>query len=72
MSKNEKKIIIAYASTGSGHKVAAEAIAEALQSQNVNVKVNLVDILDYFPKRESGSRFVSHVNGALAPAFDMT
>lgn len=72
MSKYVNKIVVAYASTGSGHKIAAEAIAEALRTLKVNAEVNLVDVLDYFPQHKSGSKFVSGVNGVLAPAFDMT
>ena len=69
---NKKSILVAYASTGSGHKIAAEAIAKALKNFEINVDVNLVDILDYFPQNESGSKFVSRVNGFLSPAFDMS
>ena len=72
MNASAKKIVVAYASTGSGHKVAAEAIAEALQRLDTNIDVSLVDILDYFPQSKSGSKFVSGVNGVLAPVFDMT
>lgn len=72
MSAVSKKIVVAYASTGSGHKVAAEAIAEALRTLKVNAEVKLVDVLDYFPQSKSGSKFVSGVNGVLSPVFDMT
>lgn len=73
MSKLGKKtILVAYASTGSGHKIAAEAIYEEFKSQNFNFDIHLVDILDFFPQKESGSKFVSCTTGLLSPIFDLT
>ncbi|MFH1645938.1 MAG: glycosyltransferase [Candidatus Omnitrophota bacterium] len=43
-----KKILIAYASAGAGHKKAAEAVYKALlEKNNDNAKVTCIDTLDY-------------------------
>lgn len=71
LSSSGKTILVAYASTGTGHKVAAEALYEEL-SQDINLSVHLIDILDFFPKKESGSKFVNYTTGLLSPIFDLT
>lgn len=68
----KKTIIVAYASTGSGHTVAASAIAEELCKNFSNIDVYLADILDYFKNSRSGDQFVSATSGVLAPIFDKT
>ena len=73
MIKNDKKlIIVAHASTGSGHTIAAEAISAELEKVYPQAQVQTVDILDYFTKDSSGEKFVSAVSGALAPIYDHT
>ena len=73
MIKNEKNlIIVAHASTGSGHTIAANAIAQQLKLTCPNAEIRNIDILDYFGKKDSGEKFVSAVNGFLAPVFDHT
>lgn len=43
-----KKILIAYASAGAGHKKAAEAVYKALlENKDCNAKIICIDILDY-------------------------
>lgn len=68
----EKTILVAYASTGSGHKVAAEAIYESLINQDSNFQIKLIDILDFFTHSKSGSKFVGCTTGLLSPVFDIT
>ena len=46
MSKR-KKVLIAYATAGIGHKKAATAIKEALLARGADLDVKLVDVLDY-------------------------
>lgn len=73
MSKHGKKtILVAYASTGSGHKIAAEAIYEEFLKKDDDINVVIADILDYFPQNESGSKFVNFTTGLLSPVFDLT
>ena len=73
MLKNSKKlIIVAHASTGSGHTVAAQAIAESLKNSSENAEIILVDILDYAHTNSSGEKFVSATSGVLAPIYDFT
>lgn len=73
MSKlGKKKILIAYASTGSGHKIAAEAIYEEFLNNDEDINIVIADILDYFPQNESGSKFVNFTTGLLSPVFDLT
>lgn len=68
----KKTIIVAYASTGSGHTVAAKAIAEDLRKSYPSNDIYLADILDYFKNSRSGDQFVSATSGVLAPIFDKT
>lgn len=73
MDKKRKKslIIVAYASTGSGHQMAAQAIFEQLSTRKSTVEVKLVDILDYYSGNLDGNDFVSATSGFLAPLFDI-
>lgn len=72
--KNLKKpvIVVAHASTGSGHRRAAEAIAENLVSRNYDAEVHVVDILDYFIKKIDGDKVVGLTAGPLSPLFCYT
>ena len=69
-NKNKRLIILAHASTGSGHQMAAEAIAEALSHKLPNAEIKVVDIIDYYCGKLTGNDFVSASSGFLAPAFD--
>ena len=46
--QSKKKILIAYANAGAGHRKAAHAIENALKEINKpNVEVKVIDTLDY-------------------------
>jgi processive 1,2-diacylglycerol beta-glucosyltransferase len=69
-----KTVILIYASIGSGHKMAAEAIRENLISRNSGYSVQMVDILDFSksdfirstPKEiNTGSRIVGSLYNSL-------
>lgn len=66
-----KKIIVAYASVGTGHKVAAEAIAQQLKNQK-NTDVYVVDALNYNENKKYGNHFVGFTNGLASSLFDFT
>ena len=79
MSMSEtKKIIIAHASVGSGHKTAAFAIQEALDLLRKEVTLDskfeteVIDILDYGRVRVDGNRYASTFTGATRPIYDLT
>ena len=42
-----KKILITYASYGTGHKAAAEAIYDYLKKQEKNWEVKILDVMNY-------------------------
>ena len=71
MLKN-KTILVCYASTGSGHNVAAKAIYDELLSMKLNANIERVDILDFFPGEGTGNQFVSLTSGGLAKFYDFT
>lgn len=79
----EKKhpIIVAYASVGSGHKVAAKSVKKALDkmldagglpSKFADTRTQSIDILDYFMKKIDGNNTVSIYTGLFAPIYDFT
>lgn len=68
----QKSVVVAYASTGSGHKVAAEALYSEFCKKNTNAKTTLIDILSFFPQNNSGSKFVNTTTGFLSPVFDLS
>ena len=73
MKKSEKKqIFVAYASTGSGHTVAAKAIAEELRNSAPDCEICTIDILNFFKASHAGDKFVSATSGILGPVFDKT
>ena len=77
------KIAVLHASVGSGHKVAAEAIAEAVErlseacverfpSFNADVEVELFDILDFGRIRFDGDKAATMFTGPTRPIYDLT
>lgn len=79
-SSKPLRVIIAHASVGSGHKTAAIAISQALQSLNDNnengceqkIETKVVDILDYGRIKFDGNAFASSFTGAARPFYDLT
>ena len=71
-NNKQKSIVVAYASTGSGHKVAAEALYSEFCKKNKDAKISIIDILSFFPQNDSGSKFVNTTTGFLSPLFDIT
>lgn len=78
-----QKIAVVHASVGSGHKVAAEAIAAAVAqlseacverfpSFNAAVEVELLDILDFGRIRFDGDKTASMFTGPTRPIYDLT
>ncbi|MDR2035053.1 MAG: UDP-N-acetylglucosamine--LPS N-acetylglucosamine transferase [Coriobacteriales bacterium] len=79
----EQKIAVLHASVGSGHRVAAEAIAAAVEhlseicverfpSFNADVTVELFDILDFGRIRFDGDKAASMFTGPTRPIYDLT
>ena len=73
-----KKILIAHASVGSGHKTAAHAISSALELLQREAAVEdkfeaeVVDILDYGRIRIDGNKYATTFTGATRPIYDLT
>jgi len=78
-----QKIAVLHASVGSGHKVAAEAIAEAVErlsdacverfpSFDAEVEVELFDILDFGRIRFDGDKAATMFTGPTRPFYDIS
>lgn len=78
-----QKIAVIHASVGSGHKIAAEAIAAAVEqwsetlserfpSFNADVEVELLDILDFGRIRFDGDKTATMFTGPTRPIYDLT
>lgn len=63
-------IAVCYASVGSGHRIAAEAIAEELSNRPEVARVQLLDVLDFSPKRMTGDRLATAFTGPWAKLYD--
>lgn len=75
---SKKKILIAHASVGSGHKCAAKAISLALKllqeddALNCDYDVEVVDILDYGRIKIDGNKYATTFTGATRPIYDLS
>jgi processive 1,2-diacylglycerol beta-glucosyltransferase len=76
-------IAVVHASVGSGHRVAAEAVAQALESLgescaeryltfDTGLDIKTFDILDFGRIRFDGDKTASMFNGATRPIYDIT
>lgn len=71
-------ITIMHASVGSGHKAAANAVAEAINrmrgTNNVphNVVVDVLDVLDFGRIKFDGNKTAASFTGATRPIYDIT
>ena len=69
-------VLVAHASVGSGHKLAAQAIAQAFEGLKgtcgipENAQVELVDILDFGRVRFNGDRWAHLFTGVTRPWYD--
>ncbi len=63
-------IAVAYASIGSGHRVAAESIADALALGHLDVDVHVADILDFGTFEVDGDRTTHTFAGPFGPMYD--
>ncbi len=74
----EPVIAIVHASVGSGHKAAANAVAEAVERMRGmegvprSVRVDVIDILDYGRIRFDGNKTAAAFTGATRPIYDIT
>lgn len=77
-SKQVPVIVVMHASVGSGHKAAANAIAEAvdrLRGSNgvpADVKVEVLDVLDFGRIKFDGNKTAAMFTGATRPVYDVT
>lgn len=67
--KSPATIVVAYAAIGSGHRIAAEAIAAEL-SDREGLRVELLDVLAYGRPRVSGNLLTSAFTGSVAGVYD--
>ena len=78
-----QKIAVVHASVGSGHKVAAEAVAEAVArlsevcverfpSFNADVEVEVFDILDFGRIKFDGDKTATMFTGPTRPVYDLS
>ncbi|NTW28344.1 MAG: hypothetical protein HGA39_03135 [Coriobacteriia bacterium] len=63
-------IVVVHASVGSGHKIAAESVAAELRTLNPEVRVRVLDVLDFGTLRISGNSAASIVAGPMAPVYN--
>lgn len=78
-SDSRPLVIIVHASVGSGHRSAAQAVAQAMetlrgQHENLpeNTEIAVLDILDYGGIRFSGEKTASLFTGVMSPVYDVT
>ncbi len=78
-SSQRPLVIIVHASVGSGHRSAAQAIAQAMETIRgqhkhlpYNTEVAVLDILDYGGIRFSGEKTASLFTGIMSPLYDIT
>lgn len=76
-SNKDPVLLVVHASVGSGHRSAAMAIAEAFEgleaeSMPKNLKVEVLDILDYGRIVFDGDKTASMFTGATRPFYDIT
>lgn len=78
-SKHTSRLItIIHASVGSGHKAAANAVAQAIQRMRFkglidsDIEVEVVDILDYGRIKFDGNKTAASFTGATRPIYDIT
>lgn len=75
---SDRTILIVHASVGSGHKSAANAIAQALEILQSEAKISekfkteVIDILDYARITIDGNAYASSFTGATRPVYDLT
>jgi processive 1,2-diacylglycerol beta-glucosyltransferase len=83
ISSNAPTIVVLHASVGSGHKVAAEAIAQALEQLREQCRerfpafpgemnVQVFDILDFGRIRFDGDKTATMFTGPTRPIYDIT
>lgn len=71
-------VVIMHASVGSGHKSAANAIAQAFQALRdkgaipQQVRVEVLDVLDFARMKIDGNKTASLFTGATRPIYDIT
>lgn len=63
-------IAIAYASIGSGHRMAAEALSAEVQSRGDEVSSELINVLDFASHRISGDLLTRSFTGSTAGVYD--
>lgn len=63
-------IAIVYASIGSGHRIAAEALAQEFASGAEGFSAELIDVLDYAFPRLSGNLLTASFTGVTAGLYD--
>lgn len=71
-------IAVVHASVGSGHRAAAQAIAQAVESMRgtdgvpVDVRIDVLDILDFGKIKFDGNKTAAAFTGATRPLYDVT
>lgn len=76
---NRPLVILLHASVGSGHRSAAQAIAQAMELLKgahsqlpANTEIAVLDILDFGKVRFSGEKTASLFTGIMSPIYDFT
>lgn len=77
-SNSQPVITVMHASVGSGHKAAANAVAQAIDKLRgtngipENVRIDVLDILDYGRIKFDGNKTAASFTGATRPIYDIT
>jgi len=64
-------IAVVHASIGSGHRIAAEAVADELRAMHPDTRVEVLDILSFGMISISGNAATSAFTGPTAPLYDV-
>lgn len=78
-TSNRPLVIVVHASVGSGHRSAAQSVAEALEAEKgvnpalpANAEIAVVDILDYGYTRFDGDKTANIFTGIMSPIYNFT
>ena len=64
------KITVAHASVGSGHRIAAESVAEQLATSFPDARIDVLDVLAFGSVRVSGNTASTAFSGRTAPLYN--
>lgn len=67
---NPTTIVLVHASVGSGHRIAAESVADELRTLRPDARIEMLDVLDFGSISLSGNAATGAFTGPTAPLYD--